>query len=79
MKPKYWAFVGRVPESENLFWASDRRLPRKEALKAFEEFVFDEEGLSAGEVKQKQKEYGSAIIVDGCFSSESPIETHGEC
>lgn len=78
MKKKYWAFVGRIPEGENMFWATNKPKTRKQALALFKGFVFANEAVDrAGEVAL-QVSYGQTLIIDGAFSSESEIDAHEE-
>ena len=78
MKKKYWAFVGRIPEGENMFWAINKPKTRKQAFALFKGFVFANEAVDRAGEAALQAGYGAALIVDGAFSSESKIETHGE-
>ncbi len=80
MRPErqYWAFVGRIPEGENSYWATPQPAARKRALAQFKGFLAAENGLTRScEIKLKLA-YGTTYIVDGAFSSDSPITAHGE-
>ena len=79
MKPKYWAFVGRIPEGDNEYFAIEKPKTRKQAVALFKGHLFALEGVDRAGEAALRAAYGSPIIIDGCFSSESPIETHGEC
>ena len=75
---KYWAFVGRIPEGENHFWSTEKPKTRKQAFALFKGFVFASEAVDRAGEAALRAGYGAALIVDGAFSSESKIETHGE-
>lgn len=77
MNKKYWAFVGRIPEGENYFWATEKPKTRKQAFALFKGFVFANEAVDRAGEAALQAGYSQTLIVDGAFSSESKIETHG--
>jgi hypothetical protein len=76
-KQQYWAFVGRIPEGENGYWATPQPATRKQAVAQFKSFLAAENGLTQSCEMKLKLAYGSAYVLDGLFSSDSPITTHG--
>ncbi len=77
-KKKYWAFVGRIPEGENSYWVTPRPATRKQAVAQFKSFLAAENGLTPSCEMKLKLAYGSAYILEGAFSSDSPINAYGE-
>jgi hypothetical protein len=75
---KYWALVGRIPDGENMAWTSATPVTRREALRAFEQWLQEQNGLTATDMEDNRVGYGTAWLLDGALSSDSPIKSHRE-
>lgn len=75
---QYWALIGRVPDQENMAWTSTVPMTRREALRAFERWLRDQNGLDAMDMENNRIAYGTSWLLDGAFSSDRPIKAHRE-
>lgn len=75
---QYWALIGRIPDGENEAWASPVPMTRRNAVRAFERWLRRRNGLDALDMENNRIAYGAPWLLDGAFSSDSPIKSHRE-